>query len=314
MSAIANTLFVEKYRPRTLEDYVCSSEQKESFQKFIESKDIPHLLLHGVAGTGKTSLAKIFAREVSGDNFLYINASDENGIDSIRELVVSFASSVSESGIKIVILDEADFLTPQAQSALRNVMETFSAGTRFILTCNYIDRIIDPLLSRMQQFHIEPLDTKDVMRLVVSICKKESIKFEKDSVISLVEKTYPDIRRTLNGLQQYSLSGNLIIPTTLNGSSAVSHIVDMIENGDVFQMIRQELLNANIRDYNILFKAVYDRVLSCDESTRFGKHSAEVILIIAEAQYKDAFVVDHEINAMAMVIRIIDVVHKGLPF
>ena len=145
MNIKSHTIWNEKYRPQTLETYIGNDTIRETFAQYISSNDIPHLLLHGDAGIGKTTIAKILANSIANNNYIYINASDENSVDIVRDKIKQFASSVGFGGIKIIILDECDYMTPNAQAALRNIMETFSKTTRFILTCNYVDRIIDPI-------------------------------------------------------------------------------------------------------------------------------------------------------------------------
>jgi len=173
--AINNTLWVEKYRPDILENYVGNENLKETISKYIEQNDIQNLIFYGPAGTGKTTLAKLLVKNIECD-FLYINASDERGIETIRDKVSGFASTMSFKPLKVVILDEADFLTIQAQASLRNVIETFSKSTRFILTCNYIERIIDPLQSRCQTLKIVPPSKADVTRHICKILTNEECK------------------------------------------------------------------------------------------------------------------------------------------
>lgn len=300
-----HTLYVEKYRPQSLDTYIGNETIKATFQKYLNENDVPHLLLYGDAGSGKTTLAKIVSNTIAKDNYLYINASDENSIDTVRDKIKQFASSIGFGGLKIIILDESDYLTPNAQAALRNVMETFSKTTRFILTCNYVEKIIDPIQSRCQIFNIVPPSKKEVAQHVSNILKKEEVNFKIEDLASIVNLSYPDIRRVLNTTQRCIIDGELKLDkTTLVQNNFYSTIVDILKSSkskkEKFTEIRQILADNNVRDYNPLFRYLYDNVE--DYAGSFVSH---IILILAESQYKDALVVDHEINAMAMFTQII---------
>ena len=195
-----NTLWVEKYRPKKLEDYVGNDHLKQKIRDYIESGDVPHLLLYGKAGTGKTTLAKLIVNSINCD-FMILNASDENNVDTVRNKVKSFASTIGFKDIKIVILDEFDYMTPQAQAILRNLMETFSKHCRFILTCNYVEKIIDPIQSRCQTFQIIPPTKKDVAVQISKILTEERIQFELKELVPIVDSSYPDIRKIINTCQ-----------------------------------------------------------------------------------------------------------------
>ena len=203
-----HSLWVEKYRPTDMSTYVGNEHLKDKVSLYLESGDVPHLLLYGRAGTGKTTLAKIITSNIDCDN-LYINASDERGIDTIRTKIKGFASSMGFKPLKVVILDEADYLTPDAQASLRNVMETFSKHCRFILTCNYVERVIDPIQSRCQSYKIVPPKKSDVARHMVNILDTESVEYELDDVATLITAGYPDIRRVLNSIQRQVVDGKL---------------------------------------------------------------------------------------------------------
>jgi replication factor C small subunit len=307
---IENTLWVEKYRPTSLEEYIGNTSLKSNFDTYLKSNDIPHLLLHGAAGGGKTTLAKIVANHIADGNYLYINASDENSVDTVRDKIKQFASSMGFGGIKIIILDEADFTTPNFQAALRNVMETFSKNTRFILTCNYVDKIIDPIQSRCQLFNVAPPSKKEVAMLCANILNGESVKFTAADLASIINKNFPDIRKTINALQKNSLTGNLEITDENSlGNELYDTILKILtsesDKNKKFLDIRQLIADSMIRDYNPIFKFLFensDKINPPDPSS--------IILIIADSQFKDAFVIDHEINAMSMFIQIINVISK----
>jgi DNA polymerase III delta prime subunit len=301
----SHTIWNEKYRPQTLDTYVGNDTVKATFQQYIDTNDVPHLLLYGDAGSGKTTLAKIVANTIAKDNYIYINASDENSVDTVRDKIKQFASSIGFGGLKLIILDECDYMTPNAQAALRNVIETFSKTTRFILTCNYVDKIIDPIQSRCQIFNIVPPSKKEVASHLVKILDGESVKYEKDSLVTIINQSYPDIRRVINTTQRCVIGGVLKLDeTTLVEHNYLSSILDVLKSSkskkEKFDGIRQLLADYHVRDFNQLFRYLYDNV-----DTFANGFVSTIILIIAESQYKDSFVVDHEINAMAMFIQII---------
>lgn len=305
MTIKSHTIWNEKYRPQSLETYVGNSTIKETFGQYIKNNDIPHLLLYGDAGSGKTTLAKIIGNTIANNNYIYINASDENSVDTVRDKIKQFASSVGFGGIKIIILDECDYMTANAQAALRNVMETFSKTTRFILTCNYVDKIIDPIQSRCQIFNIVPPSKKEVAQHIVNILDKETVTYSKQDLVTLINITYPDIRRVINTTQQSVIGGKLQLDkSTLVEHDYMSTIVETLKSNknkkEKFDTIRQIVADNNIRDYNQLLRYMYDNV----DSYANG-FTSSVVIILAEAQYKDSLVVDHEINIMAMFIQII---------
>jgi DNA polymerase III delta prime subunit len=301
----SHTIWNEKYRPQTLDTYVGNDTVKSTFQQYIDTNDVPHLLLYGDAGSGKTTLAKIVANTIAKDNYIYINASDENSVDTVRDKIKQFASSIGFGGLKLIILDECDYMTPNAQAALRNVIETFSKTTRFILTCNYVDKIIDPIQSRCQIFNIVPPSKKEVAQHLVKILGDEGVQYEKDNLATIINQSYPDIRRVINTTQRCVIGGVLKLDeTTLVEHNYLSSIVDILKSSknkkEKFDGIRQLLADNHVRDFNQLFRYLYDNV-----DTFANGFVSTIILIIAESQYKDSFVVDHEINAMAMFIQII---------
>ena len=303
---LSNTLWVEKYRPDNLDTYIGNDHLKSKVSAYLESGDLPHLLLFGKAGTGKTTLAKILVKNIECD-YLYINASDENNVETVRTKVKQFASTIGFKDFKIIILDECDYITPNAQAALRNLMETFSKHCRFILTCNYVERIIDPIQSRCQSFQIVPPSKGQVAKHLHSILVKENIMDSPEDIKVLVESGYPDIRRVINSAQRNVVKGRL----KLDVSSIIQNdyklkllkILETQNKKNAFKEIRQLLADNKITDFADLFRLLYDEV----DSYGTG-HVAECILIIARYELSDSQVVDKEINAMAMLIELLGVI------
>ena len=299
-----NTLWVEMFRPDTLDGYIGNEHIIDKAKIWIQSGDVPHLLFYGSAGTGKTTLAKIIANAVDAD-IMYINASDENSVDAVRDKIKRYASTVGFRRWKIIILDEADYLTPNAQAALRNLMETYSKTTRFILTCNYVEKIIDPIQSRCQTFAITPPNKTDVAKRLVSVLEEKEVSYDIKDVAAIINTSYPDIRRALNAAQASVVEGKL----QLDKASAIqaNYMTEILEvlrdpknKQTSFTKIRQIIADCKVKDFTALYTFLYDNL---DEYAK--GHIGPAILIIAESQYKDVSVVDKEINVMAMFINLL---------
>ena len=283
-----------------LSTYVGNEHLKEKVKVYLESEDVPHLLLFGKAGTGKTTLAKIVVNNIDCD-YMYINASDENKVDDVRNKIKTFASSVGFKSLKVIILDECDYLTPNAQAALRNLMETFSKHCRFILTCNYVERIIDPIQSRCQSYKVVPPSKKEVAQQMVSILSQENCQFELDDIALIVNAGYPDIRRVINSAQRQIVDGKLKIDTTsVIQNNYKLQLLEMLSSNSKLNDIRKLIADNSISDYSELFRLLYDEV----DNYGNGKQ-AECIMNIAEAQFQDVNVVDKEINFMSLIIRLL---------
>jgi replication factor C small subunit len=252
-----NTLYVERFRPTELQYYVGNENVKETIQKYLDQGDIQNFIFYGPAGTGKTTLAKIIVKNLDCD-YLYINASDENGIDTIREKVKGFASAASWKGIKVVILDEADFITIQGQAALRNVIETFSRSTRFILTCNFVERIIDPLQSRCQVLKIVPPTKMDVYNHLTWILADQlSLSYQPEDIKSLILKYYPDMRKMLNVLQMSVKDDAVVLDeTVLTSNSYIKEVLKELAGKKSWIAIRQIIADSNVKDFEELYRTI----------------------------------------------------------
>ena len=303
MDGLNHSLWVERYRPSDLNTYIGNEHLKSKVSIYLESEDVPHLLLYGVAGTGKTTLAKIIVNNIDCD-CLYINASDENNVDNVRTKIKNFASTIGFRELKVVILDEADFLTPNAQAALRNLMETFSKHCRFILTCNYVERIIDPIQSRCQPYKIVPPSRKEVALQLKSILETEDVTFKLDDLALIVNAGYPDIRRVINSAQRQVVDGELKIDvSSVIQNNYKVQLLEMLSDGSKFNDLRKLIADNSVSDYAELYRLLYDEV---DDYSN-GK-VAECILAIAEGEFNDVNVVDKEICFMSTLIKIMRII------
>jgi DNA polymerase III delta prime subunit len=303
-----NSLFVEKYRSKTLDEYVGNEQLKQIVAKYIANNDLQNLLLYGTPGTGKTTLAKLIVNNFDCD-YLYINASDERGIDTIRDKVQGFASSASFKPIKIVILDEADFLTIQAQASLRNIIETYSRTTRFILTCNYLERIIDPLQSRCQVLKITPPSKKEVAQHVSVILDTEYIEYTVEDLVSVVNKHYPDVRKILNTCQVNNVEGTLKIDKTVLTGGYKDALLKELKSPSKpsFKNIRQILADSNLDDFEDVYRFLYD---SLDEYGNNDLAKAMIVIEIESYMYHANFRIDKEINVMALLASILKIINQ----
>lgn len=300
-----NVLWTEKYRPHKVEDCILPEKMKSIFNKFVENKEVPNLLLSGSSGTGKTTIARAMLEQI-GCDYIVINGSLNGGIDTLRNDISNFASSVSlTGGRKYVILDEADYLTNSTQPALRNFMEEFSKNCGFILTCNFKDKIIAPLHSRCSvvDFKINKAERDDMakqfLKRVLSILKTEKIEADKNAVAGVIVKFFPDWRRVLNELQHYSVSGKIDsgILTNLQDMS-LSQLVGFLKNNN-FSGMRKWIGETDV-DGVSLFRSIYDKA----EQHLTKESIPALVLLIGKYQYQHSFVANPDINIAAFLTEV----------
>ena len=299
-------LWVEKYRPAKVEDCILPDSIKSTFMDYVARKEIPNLLLSGTAGVGKTTIAKALCQEV-GCDWLLINGSDESGIDVLRTKIKNYASSVSlMGGRKVVIIDEADYLNPNStQPALRGAIEEFSSNCSFIFTCNFKNRIIDPIHSRCSviDFKINGNKAKmaaSFMKRVEWILDQEKVTYDKDVVAAVIMKHFPDNRRVLNELQRYSVSGSIDKGILSNIADVeLGSLITALKSKD-FASTRKWVTANSDQDSSVLFRKLYDALYDKLQSNSVP----QLVLILAKYQYQSAFVADSELNITACLVEI----------
>jgi replication factor C small subunit len=302
-----HTLWIEKYRSETLEQYIGNDAVKARIADCIANNDIPHFIFAGSAGTGKTTLAKLIVKNIKCD-YLYINASDENGIDIIRDKVKTFASTSSFQPLKVVILDEADFLTQPAQAALRNLIEEYSMVTRFVLTCNYIERLIEPLQSRCE-IHILKPPTKSAVakHICTNILDVEGVTYDIQDVAKVINELYPDVRSIIKVLQSNVKDSKLTI-TTLDDNWC-KQLVQILNKRDknAWYQVRQLVADAQVDDFQTAYRYMFDHLADFS----YG-HDAELSVILDDFIWRAGVVPDKEINFAAAIAKILDTNKKQI--
>lgn len=294
-------LLVERYRPIDLDRYVGNESVKKTFRKYIRDNDVQNLILHGPAGTGKTTLAKLLVKNIDCD-YLYINASDERGVDTVRDKIIGFASTASFKPLKVIILDEADYLTHTAQATLRNVIEKFSRTTRFILTCNYLEMLSGPMQSRCHPVKIVPPSKSEVAKHLNWVMNEEGIKHTPNDIKQIVNPYYPDVRKCLEAIQMFNIDGTLELDKSALVSSQYLSLIfkELCKDKPSLTEIRQIIADSGVRDFEELFRYLYDTA----EKYAPGKEGM-VAYYINDYAYKANFRIDKEINAVALINQIL---------
>ena len=295
----------EKYRPSTLDGYVCEDSFKQKIEGWIEEQNIPHLFLYGRPGSGKSTLAKILVKNIDCD-YLYINATDKRGMDDIRNEILPFVSVMSFKPCpKVVILDEATHMLQSSQVLLLNMIETYSLNTRFILTGNYAERLIEPLRSRLEDYNLKPPSKKAVCKHLVNILKNEGVEYEINDLVPIINAYYPDIRRTINNIQKCIIDDKFVLPTTLTNNGDVEDTIILeLQNKSKksFTTIRQLVADGDITDFEGLYKKLYD------ESNKFADgREGMVTIIVNDSMFQSTTLIDKEICFMSCIQKIIEI-------
>ena len=302
-----HTIWNEAYRPNTLENYICNPDLKSKFTEFINQQQIPHLGFFGKPGSGKTTLAKILVNSIECD-YIYLNACDERSIDVMRDKVGAFAAAGSFKPLKIVILDEATHILSASQVILLNMMETYSLTTRFILTGNYPERLIEPLRSRCQEFDLSPPTKKVVAQHISTILDKEEIEYEIPDLVTIVNRFYPDFRKIINNCQKYTVDGALKLGELNNVDEQYKeHILEELKKPSMksFNNIRQIIANTDVNDFEDLYKFLYEHLNEYSKG-----NDGLIICTIEEYMYHATFRLDKEINIMACIAKILETINN----
>ena len=300
-----HTLWIERYRSENLEQYIGNDAVKSRIADCITKNDIPHFLFAGTAGTGKTTLAKLIVKNIKCD-YLYINASDENGIDIIRDKVKGFASTSTFQPLKVVILDESDFLTQPAQAALRNLIEEYSVTTRFVLTCNYIERLIEPIQSRCEVHILKPPTKGAVAKhICTNVLDVEGVQYEIADVVTIINEFYPDVRSIIKVLQQNVKDGKLSI--TALDTNWTKQLILILNKRDknAWYQVRQLVADAQVDDFQTAYRYMFEHL----NEFSYG-HDAELSVILDDFIWRSGVVPDKEINMMACIAKILETIKK----
>lgn len=304
-----HTILNEKYRPSTLEGYICPESIKEKIQEYLTKQDIPHLGFFGIQGSGKTTLAKILVKNIDCD-YLYLNATEDRSMESIKEKVGSFASASTFKPLKIIILDEATHLLEASQVLLLNMIETYSLKTRFILTGNYPERLIPPLKSRLQKFELNPPSKKQVAEYVSNILDKEEIKYELEDLAFIINNSYPDLRDIINSCQKYTIDNVLKIDKSeiLAEKEYIEKIIIELKkpSNKSFNIIRQLIVDGGNKEFDNVYKQLYNKL---DEYA--GINGGLITIKLEEYLFHKNFRIDQEINIMACISSILEILKNN---
>lgn len=303
-----HTILNEKYRPDTLEGYLCTEELKPKIQEYIDKQDIPHLGFFGQTGSGKTTLAKILAKNIDC-SYIVLNATEDRSMESIKEKIIPFATSNSFKPLKIVILDEATHLLEASQVLLLNIIETYSLKTRFILTGNFPERLIEPLQGRLQKFQLSPPTKKQVAEHTANILDKEEIEYELEDLAFLINKYHPDIRSIINACQKYTVNNKLSIDKkeVLSEEEYIEKMITELKkpSSKSFNVIRQIIADSGSSEFDNVYKQLYNKL---DEYSK-GR-DGEIIIKIEEYLFHKNFRLDAEINIMGCIASILEIVTR----
>lgn len=300
-------LWTEKYRPKKIKDYVFrDANQKRQVESWIKEGSIPHLLLSGAAGIGKTTLAKVLINELGIEDYdvLEINASRENNVDTVRDKIINFVQMIPFGPFKVVLLDEADYLTPNAQAVLRGVMETYSNHSRFILTCNYPNRIIPALHSRCQGYHVERTDQTEFTARVATILVEENVEFDLDILDTYVKSTYPDLRKCINMLQQNITEDNGLAAPSGNDANGADYKIEMVElfkKGRIQEARKLLCGKARPEEMEDIYRWMYNNLELFGETDEIRD---QALLIIKQGLVDHTLIADPEINLAACLVKL----------